>query len=160
MMDHKWLGECALRKSGLAYSIVRPGALWLTQDGAGGSSGTSFVVTASQGGRAEKGRISKSDLAGVCATCALDFEAALNATFDVAQVEPPVKRPHADDGTRWAGLRRLVSDAEVPVQHVPWLGLFGVEISAPSQGGHPRAEAPGGGLDEQQSQNGAAATDA
>ena len=130
MMDHKWAGECALRASGLPYTILRPGALFLTQDGAGGSTGVGFVVTATQGSRGERGRISKSDLAGVCASCALDFQAGLNATFNVAQVEPPVRRQNADDGTRYVGLRRMVADtASAPVEHLPWFGLLGVEKS-------------------------------
>ena len=132
MMDHKWRGECALRSSGLLYSIVRAGALWLTPDGSGGSSGVAYVVSASQGSRPERGRIAKSDLAAVCASCALDLDAAANATFDLCQVEPPVVRPHADDGTRWHGLRRLKSDAELPVEHLPWFGLLGLETSAPA----------------------------
>ena len=132
MMDHKWSGECALRNSGLPYSIVRPGALWLTQDGSGGSSGVPYVVTATQGQTSYRGRIAKSDLAAVCASCALDYEAALNATFDCVQLEPPTRLPHMDDGTRWHGLRRLVSDgASGGVRHSPWLGLVPEQVSAP-----------------------------
>ena len=133
MMDHKWAGECAVREAGIPYSIVRPGALFLTQDGAGGSTGNSFVITASQGGNSARGRISKSDLAGVCASCALDFGSGLNATFDVAQVEPPVRRPRdaADDGTRYDGLRRLVADTDAgAVVHNPWFGLLGTHVSS------------------------------
>ncbi len=140
MMDYKWRGECALRASGLPYTIVRPGALWLTPDGSGGSSGVAYVVSITQGQRPERGRIAKSDLAAVCATCALDYEAALNATFDVAQMEPPVRLPHADDGTRWHGMRRLASDDKLPVQHLPWFGLLGLEESRPAA----QQEAPAG----------------
>jgi hypothetical protein len=135
MMDHKWAGECALRASGLPYSIVRPGALWLTGDGSGGSSGRAFVVRASQGERPLRGRIARSDLAAVLATCVLDCEAARDATFDIAQVEPAVPLPYIDDGTRWAGLRKLVSDAdaEAPPAHAAWLGLFGLQVSVPAR---------------------------
>jgi nucleoside-diphosphate-sugar epimerase len=134
MMDHKWSGECALRDSGLAYSIVRPGALWMTQDGSGGSSGVGFVVTASQGRTSYRGRIAKSDLAAVVASCALDYEAALNATFDCVQMEPPTRLPHVDDGTRWHGLRNLVSDAAAGgIVHAPWMGLLGERVSMPAQ---------------------------
>jgi len=132
MMDHKWAGECALRESGLPYSIVRPGALWLTNDGSGGSSGVAYVVTASQGETSYRGRIAKSDLAAVVASCALDHAAALNATFDCVQLEPPTRLPYADDGTRWHGLRSLVSDGEAGgIRHAPWLGLLGESVSRP-----------------------------
>jgi hypothetical protein len=131
MMDHKWWGECALRTSGMRYTIVRPGALWLTGDGSGGSSGRAYVVSASQGQRPLRGRIARSDLAAVLAACALDLDAAADVTFDVAQTEPPVALPYIDDGTRWAGLRALVPDAAQPPAHLPWGGLFGLDTSAP-----------------------------
>ena len=142
MMDHKWEGECALRSSGIAYTIIRPGALWLTWDGSGGSSGKAYVISASQGQRPLRGRIARSDLAAVLAACALDKEAAAGVTFDVAQAEPPVLLPYIDDGTRWRGLRALASDAEMPPEHLPWLGLFGVQVSAPKVPGAAAAEAP------------------
>ena len=108
-MDAKWAGECALRASGVPYTIVRPGALWMTRDGSGGSSGTALVVTASQGECPFRGRL---------------------ANFDIVQMEPPTPLPHADDGTRWNGLRSLKSDAEMGgVEHVAWLGLVGTERS-------------------------------
>ena len=129
-MDAKWAGECALRASGVPYTIVRPGALWMTRDGSGGSSGTALVVTASQGECPFRGRLAKSDLGAVCASLALDHDSALNATFDIVQMEPPTPLPHADDGTRWNGLRSLKSDAEMGgVEHVAWLGLVGTERS-------------------------------
>ena len=142
MMDRKWDGECALRESGLPYTIVRPGALWLTNDGSGGSSGKAYVISCSQGQRPLRGRIARSDLAAVLAACALDKEAAAGVTFDVAQAEPPVLLPYIDDGTRWRGLRALASDAEMPPEHLPWLGLFGVQVSAPKLPGAAAAEAP------------------
>ena len=142
MMDRKWDGECALRESGLPYTIVRPGALWLTNDGSGGSSGKAYVISCSQGQRPLRGRIARSDLAAVLAACALDQEAAAGVTFDVAQAEPPVLLPYIDDGTRWRGLRQLASDAEMPPEHLPWLGLFGVQVSAPKVAGAAAAEAP------------------
>jgi len=144
MMDRKWDGECALRESGLAYTIVRPGALWLTNDGSGGSSGKAYVVSCSQGQRPLRGRIARSDLAAVLAACALDAEAAAGVTFDVAQAEPPVLLPYIDDGTRWRGLRSLAGDAEVPPQHLPWLGLFGMQVSAPKAAAAP-ADVAGAG---------------
>ena len=141
MMDRKWDGECALRASGLPYTIVRPGALWLTADGSGGSSGKAYVVSASQGQRPLRGRLARSDLAAVLAACALDFDAANRVTFDCAQLEPPVVLPYVDDGTRWQGLRALVPDAQTPPAHLPWLGLFGLHESAPAAPPAPPAAA-------------------
>jgi hypothetical protein len=143
MMDHKWAGECALRCSGVAYSIVRPGALWLTPSGAGGSSGPSYVVSCSQAAEGSlRGRVSKSDLASICASCALDQEAALNATFDVVQLEPPTLRPPGEGG-RWEALRGLASDEALGgVRHTAWLGLFGTEVSLPAPQAEAQRDAP------------------
>jgi len=143
MMDRKWEGECALRAAGIPYTIVRPGALYLTWDGSGGSSGKAYLISASQGQRALGGRIARSDLAAVLAACALDLAAAADTTFDCAQLEPPTPLPHVDDGTRWDGLRGLVPDSEAPIEHVPWLGLAGTEVSAPAREGG-KAEAAAG----------------
>lgn len=155
MMDRKWDGECALRESGLPYTIVRPGALWLTNDGSGGSSGKAYVVSCSQGQRPLRGRIARSDLAAVLAACALDPEAGAGVTFDVAQAEPPALLPYIDDGTRWRGLRALASDAEMPPEHLPWLGLFGVQVSAPKPPGAAAAPAPAAAAEAPAAEEGA-----
>ncbi len=82
VLDWKRRGEDALRDSGIAYTIVRPGGL---TDEPGGQKG----ILLGQGDTIS-GRISRADLAEVCLR-ALDSDRTQNTTFEVVETDglPP-----------------------------------------------------------------------
>lgn len=74
LMDYKYQGEEALRRSGVPYTIVRPGGL------TGEPAGQARLEVA-QGDRGS-GRVSRADVAAVC-VAALTDPAARNVTFEL-----------------------------------------------------------------------------
>lgn len=92
--------EEIVRSAGVPYSIVRPG--WLT-DGAGGE-----PLAVSQGDTAE-GRISREDLAAVCAELLVLAEAT-GKTFEV------VASPAGQTSGLGSAVRALAPDAEAPAR--------------------------------------------
>jgi uncharacterized protein YbjT (DUF2867 family) len=83
VLKWKLKGEQVLRKSGVAYTIVRPGGL---TDGEGGQN----EVVLKQGDKGE-GSITRSDVSRVC-VAALEIPAARNKTFEVVNgSNPPTK---------------------------------------------------------------------
>ncbi len=80
MLEWKLRGEDALRSSGLAYTIIRPGGL---RDDPGGV----FRIQFAQGDHIS-GVISREDVAEICLQ-ALNFPEAYNATFEVVQMDEP-----------------------------------------------------------------------
>lgn len=80
VLSWKFKGEEALRASGVAYTIVRPGGLT-------NAPGGEFEVIFQQGDK-ESGAIPRADVARVC-VAALDSEGALNKTFEVNAGENP-----------------------------------------------------------------------
>lgn len=89
VLDWKLKGEQSLRTSGLIYTIIRPGGL---TDEPGGMHG----IRIDQGDRLGSGRISRSDVAGIC-LAALDDIATYHTTFEVI----------AEEGTQPADLGAL-----------------------------------------------------
>jgi uncharacterized protein YbjT (DUF2867 family) len=79
MMKWKLQGENALRASGVAYTIVRPGGL---RDTPGGQS----AISATQGDLGLVGNISRADVASVC-VAALGNPAAQNVTLEIVAGE-------------------------------------------------------------------------
>ena len=80
ILKWKFAGEEALRASGVAYTIVRPGGLVNTPGGA------DAVVFAQ--GDTSGGRISREDVALIC-IAALQEPAAINKTFETYSTEEP-----------------------------------------------------------------------
>jgi uncharacterized protein YbjT (DUF2867 family) len=78
VLDWKLTGENALRHSGLAYTIIRPGTL---TDAPGGQ----HAIQIDQGDRLT-GTISRSDLAAACIH-ALDTLTTYHTTFEIVNVE-------------------------------------------------------------------------
>ncbi len=88
----KFKGEEALRTSGAAYTIVRPGGLT-------NAPGAEFEVLFLQGDK-ESGAIPRADVARVC-VAALDSEDARNKTFEIISGKNP---PSADFSESFARL--------------------------------------------------------
>lgn len=88
----KFKGEEALRSSGVAYTIVRPGGLT-------NAPAAEFEVLFLQGDKAS-GAIPRADVARVC-VAALDSEDARNKTFEIVSGKNP---PSADFAESFAGL--------------------------------------------------------
>jgi uncharacterized protein YbjT (DUF2867 family) len=99
VLTWKLKGEETLRKSGLTYTIVRPGGL--TDEPSG--------LTALQFDQGDHimGRISRADVAEICIQ-ALSQPAAADVTFEVIETEGP---PPTDWGKLFGGLK---PDADVP----------------------------------------------
>ncbi|KAJ9507499.1 hypothetical protein QJQ45_006470 [Haematococcus lacustris] len=78
LMDEKLKGEAALRSSGMAYTIVRPGGL-------GSGAGGTVRILAEQGDVAPRGSssIARADVAAVC-VAALNNPAARNVTLELS----------------------------------------------------------------------------
>ena len=95
VLNWKLKGEDALRASGLAYTIIRPGSL---TDEPGGQQS----LRVSQGDSPEfSGRISREDVAEICVR-ALEQPAARNVTFEVIAAEGA---PPTDWAAVFAGLK-------------------------------------------------------
>jgi len=103
MMDMKFEGEQALRRSGIPYTIVRPGrlidgpldnaALFVAQTNSHFMSGASST---------------RADVAAVCVRAALDDDAALrtaNCTFELACGKPGSAKVGGGDAGLFDGLR-------------------------------------------------------
>jgi uncharacterized protein YbjT (DUF2867 family) len=76
LMDNKYKGEQALRKSGVPYTVVRPGGL--TNAPAG-----QHLLVAEQGDK-KPGRVSRADVAAVC-VAALSSDASKDVTFELKE---------------------------------------------------------------------------
>ncbi len=76
ILKWKWAGEQVLRKSGLAYTIIRPGCLKESQ-------GQGHAVSFHQGDRI-LGVIGRENLAEICIQ-ALQYAQGLNVTFEVIE---------------------------------------------------------------------------
>lgn len=79
VMDWKLKGEEAIRRSGVPYTIVRPGGL---MEGPGGATG----IRVGQGDTIETGRITRADVARVCVKALVD-PAAVGKTFEIVADE-------------------------------------------------------------------------
>lgn len=76
MMDAKWAGERRLVRTGVPYTIVRPGGL---TDGPGGVS----ALVVAQGDTGSPGRVARADVGRVCVAAAFD-PAATGVTLELA----------------------------------------------------------------------------
>ena len=109
VMNWKYKGECAVRGSGLAYSVLRPTGLVGDTDP---DEGQAYALEFAQGD-VVAGRVSREDLASVVAQ-ATGEPAAVNATFEIKRAE------------RWALGGQVAFNGQVPKSE--WLGLVQGEM--------------------------------
>lgn len=111
VMNWKYKGECAVRNSGLAYSVLRPTGLVGDNDP---DEGNAYALELSQGDMIA-GRVSRDDLAAVVVQ-ATSEAAAVNTTFEIKRTE------------RWAPGGQVSFDGQVPKSE--WLRLVQGKMAA------------------------------
>lgn len=104
VMNWKYKGECAVRNSGLAYSVMRPTGLVGDVDP---DEGKPYSVEFAQGDMVA-GRVSREDLAAVVVQATTE-PSAVNTTFEIKRTE------------RWAPGGQVSFDGQVPKSE--WLRL-------------------------------------